>query len=453
MDLLRKFRKSMDIVSTPTAPKMGRIPLPEVEGGLYVNLQAAKDADDGASSASDRTPSPVTPLSRHRKPSLFARSPSPRVPSRPTTPICAMPPPELVAPTPKWRTAETLRETGWRNVGSPAPTPVEDEDDIDVIKRRNRALSMQAPPRASSSRHSERLSPELWKDKLEKPRATTPQAPSRTSTSRSYSPDVPLKPSRKSQTPAHSERQYDSDYAPSARAASRVSSGSSRSAARPAPVKGILKPSKPSPVDMEKLAACGRDTPAPSPPPQSPIFAKDTQFLLHWQLLPPNPAVQKSIVFDVALPLDFLRKRDHTGVPLALGALDEGKLALEGAPYPLKSMNIRIRGLERWPVRVQAASKKGVTCGEVFAKVHEVLDAPLTEEEQMKYVNDKNRARVEAAFAQRCKDMPALDGYVRQQGLKRVDLLCGKRMFGGLCLDQSTQWDLWELTMCERMRA
>lgn len=55
MGLLDRLRGKLDIVSTPTAPKIGRIPLPEIDSPVPVRLTldvAASYVDDEASSSS-----------------------------------------------------------------------------------------------------------------------------------------------------------------------------------------------------------------------------------------------------------------------------------------------------------------------------------------------------------------------------------------------------------------
>ncbi|KIP04664.1 hypothetical protein PHLGIDRAFT_56059, partial [Phlebiopsis gigantea 11061_1 CR5-6] len=86
--------------------------------------------------------------------------------------------------------------------------------------------------------------------------------------------------------------------------------------------------------------------------------------------------------------------------------------------------------LQHWDI--VAKNPQGVTCGDVFEAIHRSLDTPLTGAELALCVPDRRRDRIQAAFAQRCKDAPGLDEYVRKQGLMRIDLLQGRRVFAGL---------------------
>lgn len=453
MSFLKKI-KGLDILSTPKAPKNSSVPLPDVDtdAPVYpVSLDTAKEGmgDDEGSTASDRTPSPVTPLRRRRFPSLMSRPSTPKCDSRPSTPLShPSRPPELIAPTPKWKTAPSLREQGWRN---PSPQP-------EQVRERVRTHSMQHASRPSTARLSERSnSPEMLK---EKPRSMTPQVPSRPSTSRwserSESPEMlkkkvaPLSPK-----PRRSSSSHPSERAPlrdagaesprpptpgTTRAASRTTARSSRSSSSgQRPLKSILKPTGPTPVDTALLAA--QDLPSPSSSP-APVPLPSQSFGLHWQLLPPNPALGKHIRFDVALPVNQIRKIVDR-VPLALGARDLDKPAVEG--QHLTRMTIRCAQLRHWNIIVK--NSRGVTCGDVFDAIHDALNTPLTAAERELYVDERKRARIEEAFAQRCHDAPGLDEYVRKEGLKRVDLLQGKRMFAGLSLSRDDRCDLWEMSI------
>ena len=142
------------------------------------------------------------------------------------------------------------------------------------------------------------------------------------------------------------------------------------------------------------------------------------------------------------MPVNEIRKYTD-GTPLALGARDFDKPAVEG--LQLARMTIRCSQLRHWDIFVR--NPRGITCGNVFEAIHELLNTPLTDAERELYVTDRRRARVEEAFAKRCKDAPGLDEYVRKQGLKRIDLLQGKRIFAGLSLARDDRCDLWEMVL------
>lgn len=198
MDFLRKLRRSsVDVPSTPTAPRMGRIPLPD--SPVVSRSPLAEDEI-----VVDRYPSPSSPLSpnpRKRSGSIVSRSTTPIYIARSTTPAhhhhshLGTPSPELYAPTPKWQNQRTLLDQDW---ASCSPTP-----DPHVLKERSRTLSTShshSPvPRASSSRHQydrrETESPEDLKKHLKHRSATPPVQPPPPRSSSRYSrrgetPDV-----------------------------------------------------------------------------------------------------------------------------------------------------------------------------------------------------------------------------------------------------------------------
>ncbi|EKM56020.1 uncharacterized protein PHACADRAFT_257036 [Phanerochaete carnosa HHB-10118-sp] len=472
MGLLDRLRGKLDIVSTPTAPKIGRIPLPEVDSPAPVKLTlnvAASYVDDGSSSSSSgHTPSPGTPVKRRRIPSLLSRSSTPTVvassppPKPPKTPSCTAPQaPELVAPTPRWKTAPSLMEQGWKNVASPEPAPKP------ARPARTRAASMDVvvPPPHRPSPSEQRTA--AAKDK---PRAMTPQVgqhqqrPRPPSTShRPERTDSPMKtghaPSSKPRRASASQARADTPpcvvpprepagepQTPRVRSASRATdrAGATATAKRapPPPKKGILKPTGPTPVDTSLLAP----SELPSQPPTPVPLPTAAPFGLHWQLLPPRAAPGRYVRFDAGLPV-YLIKR-HTGGGAAAGTemleRDFCKAAVEGVR--LTRMTLRCAQLRHWP-DIVVWNPKGVTCGDVFDAVYDMLHTPLTERECARLLEgEETRRRVVEAFAQRCRDAPLLDEYVRQQGLRRIDVLEGKRVFAGMQLVSGDRCDLWQMS-------
>ena len=193
MYFLRKLRRSsVDVPSTPTAPNMGRILLPEIDSPFVPT----------SPSPLYRYPSPSSPLSpnpRKRAGSVVSRTATstplftPRPPSPSTTPSTT----ELYAPTPKWHNQRTLLDHDW---SSCSPTP-----DPHVLKERcsrtTTTTSHSPVPRASSSRHQyydrrDSESPEDLKKHLkhrsESPRVQPPQPRSESRYSkRGHTPEIP----------------------------------------------------------------------------------------------------------------------------------------------------------------------------------------------------------------------------------------------------------------------
>ena len=442
MGLLDKIR-SLDILSTPTAPKRGSVPLPKIEPEIFpLDLDVARG--DCESTGSDCTPSPVTPFTRRRMDSFQSRSSTPR---NDFYPVIPPPPPELIAPTPRRNAALALRD--WGNL-SPEP---------EMPKKRNRTYSMQHGTRPSSVRPFERsMSPEDLKPKS---RYMAPQPPSRASTSRDWersespeklkrplstSPKSPLRPSSSrpsTTTLCDDEPQTPFSETPTTRSASRSTRRSSASSTK-RPLKGILKSTKPTPIDNTALRELEAEERADSPSPSSsPIPLPLDEFGLHWQLLPRNPSLGRHLRFDVALPVGEIRKYKD-GIPLALGELDFSKAAVHG--IDLTRMIIQCPQLSFWPPIV-IKQRPRVNCGHVLEAIHEFLNTSLTDAEEERYVTSRRRAAVEEAFAKRCRDAPGLNDYVRRQGLRRIDLLRGKRIFGGLQFVDGNRCDLYEMTM------
>lgn len=447
MGLLDRLRDKLEIVSTPTAPKIGRIPLPEVDSPVPLRLSidvTASYVDDEASSSSGHTPSPGTPAKRRRAPSFLSRSSTPTVVASPPpkTPFCPPPQsPELVAPTPRWKTAPSLMEQGWKNVASPEPRS-------QTTRPRTRTTSIDVPQRPPVSRASERTAgtqdkPRSMTPQVGQPRPSTSHRPDRTESplkpnnARAPSSPTSARPRRASTSKSRDSPLSSADYeTQSVRSASRATERTAPPAKRPP--KGILKPTGPTPVDTSLLAP----SELPSKPP-TPIPLPAAKFGLHWQLLPANPALGKYVRFDAGLPV-YMMKKYTDGVPAPMLERDFCKPAVEGVK--LARMTLRCAQLRHWP-DIVVWNPKGVTCGDVFDAVYDMLHTPLTELEIARLVDSaERRRRVAEAFVQRCRDAPLLDEYVRQQGLRRIDLLQGKRIFAGMQLAQGDRCDLWQMS-------
>lgn len=443
--------------------------LPEFNSPVYP-LTLDVTMDDGASTSSDGTPSPVIPMVRRRFGSLLGRSSAPKSSSRPSTPVPLLSqtsaPPPLVTPTPKWKTAPSVREQGWMNV--PA-TP-------DYARERRRTMSMQAPiPRPATAAVSEWSIESSSSELKAKPhsKSKSPHAPSPVSSSRrserAETPELKKQAQasaalilQRSSSTRPAERRpvrdvdganygYGAQETRAARSASRTTAASSASGSSASstkrPVKGILKMTKPTPVNSAALLAPSpSESPVPLPVARGAVPRRPpSNLMLHWQLLYPNPARGRWVRFDIAFSPTLVRRysNEHPGRSHPIIEQDRSKNAAAG--LQLTRMTIRCPTLPHWAVDV--ANAAGITCGDVFDAIHKTFTAPLSAAEQVQYVTEQNRSAVEQAFKQRCKDVPGLD---RKHSLLRIDLLLGRRIFAGLSLAGEDRCDLWEmLTMSE----
>jgi hypothetical protein len=95
----------------------------------------------------------------------------------------------------------------------------------------------------------------------------------------------------------------------------------------------------------------------------------------------------------------------------------------------LTRMVIRCRGLEKWPVVVER--EQGLRCIDVFRAIYDTYHKPLTPAELVS-LDSNYIERCRPAFEQRCEDSPGLALFNQRRGMRRVDLLRGRRIFKGL---------------------
>jgi len=96
--------------------------------------------------------------------------------------------------------------------------------------------------------------------------------------------------------------------------------------------------------------------------------------------------------------------------------------------------------LEQWPIVVRRSG--GLRCIDVFEAIFNTYNVVLTAEER-KQIGRQYIERCERAFLQRCADSPGLPLYNERCGMRRVDLLRGKRIFKGLTQTAgSNKWSL-----------
>ncbi|KAE9407305.1 hypothetical protein BT96DRAFT_797980, partial [Gymnopus androsaceus JB14] len=84
---------------------------------------------------------------------------------------------------------------------------------------------------------------------------------------------------------------------------------------------------------------------------------------------------------------------------------------------------------KRWPIKVKR--KEGVRCLDIFEAIYKTLQHRLTDED----IRAFGEARIQHCYnfyLQRCADSPGLSDYNKQRGMRRVDLLRGRRFFRGI---------------------
>ncbi|KAH9949812.1 hypothetical protein B0H21DRAFT_67595 [Amylocystis lapponica] len=190
------------------------------------------------------------------------------------------------------------------------------------------------------------------------------------------------------------------------------------------------RPSSPQPGSSRGTERCASTPPEKPPlkgilkhvPPPPPVT-------LHWQLLPYDPRQsKKKIFFDVAYEVHFIR--DHTTTPPV--SLNRSEMEKPAAAVPLTEMTIRCPQLRHWDVHVTRAS--GVRCVDVYRAIYETFHHTLSPVEREWYLpkDAAGLARCEENFQKRCRTSPGLSEFERRQGMRRVDLLEGRRVFMGL---------------------
>lgn len=93
-----------------------------------------------------------------------------------------------------------------------------------------------------------------------------------------------------------------------------------------------------------------------------------------------------------------------------------------------------------WPIHVRRS--RGLRCIDVFRAIFDTYNILLTEKEKAQ-IGDKYLRRCERAFKQRCKDSPGLPLYNEECGMRRVDVLRGRRIFKAITQDPTnTYWVL-----------
>ncbi|KAJ3573758.1 hypothetical protein NP233_g2222 [Leucocoprinus birnbaumii] len=94
-----------------------------------------------------------------------------------------------------------------------------------------------------------------------------------------------------------------------------------------------------------------------------------------------------------------------------------------------------------WPIHVRRSN--GLRCIDIFRGIFDTYNVVLTEKERARLGADYLK-RCEPAFKQRCKDAPGLPLYNEECGMRRVDVLRGRRIFKAVAQDSTnTRWLLY----------
>lgn len=94
-----------------------------------------------------------------------------------------------------------------------------------------------------------------------------------------------------------------------------------------------------------------------------------------------------------------------------------------------------------WPIYLRRSG--GLRCIDIFRGIFDTYNTALTEKEQTQ-IGAQYLKRCEPAFKQRCKDAPGLSLYNEECGMRRVDVLRGRRIFKAIIQDSTnTRWLLY----------
>jgi hypothetical protein len=93
-----------------------------------------------------------------------------------------------------------------------------------------------------------------------------------------------------------------------------------------------------------------------------------------------------------------------------------------------------------WPIHVRRSD--GLRCIDIFRAIFEVYNELLTEKEKVR-IGSAYLQWCEKAFKKRCEDSPGLTLYNESCGMRRVDMLRGRRIFKSLSQDSTnSRWEL-----------
>ncbi|TDL23170.1 hypothetical protein BD410DRAFT_170920 [Rickenella mellea] len=147
---------------------------------------------------------------------------------------------------------------------------------------------------------------------------------------------------------------------------------------------------------------------------------------LHKTLILPTNG-ETLVIFDVAKPSSSI----HTRSPIQkLSSAQRDKLA---AHEGFTSITLGCVDFpSKWKIKIKRDD--GIRCGDIFDVIYEFLRKPLSEAE-INDIPESRRSACEKAFKQRCRKKPVgLSDVELKEGMRRVDYLAGKSMFGGIYL-------------------
>lgn len=144
----------------------------------------------------------------------------------------------------------------------------------------------------------------------------------------------------------------------------------------------------------------------------------------------PRGYSSKSIWFDIRFETYNIRLYEQSQRPRPLKPDERSKLAVDGS---ITVMHLLLTGFHQWPITVK--NRGGITCLDVWDAIFETFNERISPADWHRgYVSRQAVDYCHPAFEQRCKDSERtkLEGYEARQGMRRVDLLNGRTIFGGL---------------------
>ncbi|KAJ4485600.1 hypothetical protein J3R30DRAFT_3696977 [Lentinula aciculospora] len=178
----------------------------------------------------------------------------------------------------------------------------------------------------------------------------------------------------------------------------------------------------------------------------SAVPMKAEAIALNWPLREPERSPRKqrlNICFDVAFDprvtkgvtvpydTDIAHRKDMSHDDIRLPAsthctLTEMRIFLD------------LEEFKCWPIKVKR--KEGVRCLDVYEAIYKTLQHRLTDDD-VRTFGEARIQRCRKYCLQRCIDSPGLPDYNKQRGIRRVDLLEGRRFFRGL-VQSGEDWKL-----------
>ncbi|KAL0961508.1 hypothetical protein HGRIS_006449 [Hohenbuehelia grisea] len=163
---------------------------------------------------------------------------------------------------------------------------------------------------------------------------------------------------------------------------------------------------------------------------------------LSWPLVEYNskrrcPLLYFDVAFDPIILSNVRAKKPWEGAFLNLTQTERETAAC--THDTITDMAIVYPKFPYWPIHVHRA--EGIRCIDVFEGLYTMFHTRLTKDEKA-HVPLEYLQACQPAWDQRCKDAPCLTDYERRQGMRRVDLLKGTRIFSGLTRTKEGTWEL-----------